>query len=286
MERPAPRQQVRRLSGRHLAARYRRAYEKRGVATFVPEWNPENCIQCNRCSYVCPHASIRPFVLTSEEAAKAPFGEEHSIPAIGKEFVSGSRFVQQVDVLDCLGCGNCVDVSPGQERQQSSRDALSLQTQEAQDKNWEWLVRNVTNKADKVNVALNVKNSQFAQPLFEFSGACSGCGETPLHQAYHPALRRPRDRGQRHRLLLDLFRFGAQHSPTRSMRRVTVLHGQTPLFEDFCEYGLGMYIGYEKLRDRVRKPPPAFPLQDRLRLRRAKSLSAGSTDAMTVPSPA
>ena len=99
------------------------AYEKRGVATFVPEWNPENCIQCNRCSYVCPHASIRPFVLTSEEAAKAPFGEEHSIPAIGKEFVSGSRFVQQVDVLDCLGCGNCVDVCPGKEATKLSRCA-------------------------------------------------------------------------------------------------------------------------------------------------------------------
>ena len=87
-------------------------YEKRGVAAFVPEWNPENCIQCNKCSYVCPHACIRPFVLDEAEMAAAPFGEEHSIPAIGKTF-TGMRFVQQVDVLDCLGCGNCADVCPG-----------------------------------------------------------------------------------------------------------------------------------------------------------------------------
>ena len=83
------------------------AYEKRGVAAFVPEWNEENCIQCNKCAYVCPHAAIRPFVLDASEMANAPMAEDKTLPAIGKQF-AGMRFLQAVDVLDCLGCGNCV----------------------------------------------------------------------------------------------------------------------------------------------------------------------------------
>ncbi|MDE6366144.1 MAG: 2-oxoacid:acceptor oxidoreductase family protein, partial [Muribaculaceae bacterium] len=86
-------------------------YEKRGVAAYVPHWDPANCIQCNKCAFVCPHAAIRPFVLTADEMAKAPFGDDRTIPAIGKVF-DGMRFIQSVDVLDCLGCGNCVDVCP------------------------------------------------------------------------------------------------------------------------------------------------------------------------------
>lgn len=224
------------------------AYEKRGVAAFVPEWNPDNCIQCNKCSYVCPHAAIRPFVLDAEEMKAAPFGEDATIPAIGKTF-TGMRFRQQVDVMDCLGCGNCVNVCPGKK----GNKALSMQhfeSQEAQDANWEWLVKNVKSKADLVNVKLNAKNSQFAQPLFEFSGACSGCGETPYVK-----------------LITQLF--GANEIVANATGCSSIYSGSAPstpyttdenghgpawansLFEDFCEYGLGMYIAYEKLRKRA-----------------------------------
>ena len=223
-------------------------YEKRGVAAFVPEWVEENCIQCNKCAYVCPHAAIRPFVLTPEEMAKAPFGEDATIPAIGKTF-TGMRFMQTVDVLDCLGCGNCVDVCPGKKGEK----ALVMKPLESQldiQKNWDYCVSDVKSKASLVDVKANVKNSQFSTPLFEFSGACSGCGETPYVK-----------------LITQLF--GDREIVANATGCSSIYSGSVPstpytkdengrgpawansLFEDFCEFGLGMTLANEKMRARL-----------------------------------
>jgi len=148
-------------------------YEKRGVAIKVPEWIPENCIQCNQCAFVCPHAAIRPFLLTEEEAANAP---DNFVMLDGKgPGMDGLKFRIQVSTLDCTGCGNCADICPSKEKALVMK---TLDTQKAiQAPNWEFasdlpIKKNVMSKE-------NVKGSQFQQPLFEFSGACAGCGETP-----------------------------------------------------------------------------------------------------------
>ena len=155
------------------------AFEKRGVEAFVPVWNVENCIQCNKCAYVCPHAAIRPFVLTDDELKGIEIDtQEMKAP----KTMAGMHFRVEVSVLDCLGCGNCADVCPGKKGEKAltmvpfNVDAPEM-VQEA--KNWDYLVKNVTSKQDLVDIKQSPKNSQFAQPLFEFSGACSGCGETP-----------------------------------------------------------------------------------------------------------
>ena len=221
------------------------AYEKRGVAAFVPEWIPENCIQCNKCAYVCPHAAIRPFVLDAEEQKGAKFAQ---LKAVGKAF-DGMTFVQSVDVLDCMGCSNCADVCPGK-KGEKALVMKPLESQLPQAENWDYCIKNVKSKQNLVDVKANVKNSQFATPLFEFSGACSGCGETPYVKLISQLF------GDREMVANATGCSSIYSGSVPSTPYTTNAKGQGPawansLFEDFCEFGLGMKIATDKMRDRI-----------------------------------
>ena len=223
-------------------------YEKRGVAAFVPVWTAENCIQCNKCAYVCPHACIRPFVMTDEE--KAGFTAdtlEMKAPAAMK----GMHFRMQVGVLDCLGCGNCADVCPGNPK--AGGPALKMVPLEGElheAANWDYLVKNVKSKQHLVDTKANVKNSQFATPLFEFSGACSGCGETPYVKLITQLF------GDRQIVANATGCSSIYSGSVPSTPYTTNEKGQGPawansLFEDFCEFGLGMTLANDKMRERL-----------------------------------
>ena len=223
------------------------AYEKRGVAAFVPTWNADNCIQCNKCAYVCPHASIRPFVLDAEEMKgfNAPVIEMKA-PAAMK----GMNFRIQVSVMDCLGCGNCADVCPGNPKLGKALTMVPLEQELAEAPNWEYCVKNVKSKQDLVDVKSNVKNSQFAQPLFEFSGACAGCGETPYVKLISQLF------GDREIVANATGCSSIYSGSIPSTPYTTNAKGQGPawansLFEDFCEFGLGMALANKKMRARI-----------------------------------
>ncbi len=222
------------------------AYEKRGVAVKVPEWQADNCIQCNNCAFVCPHAAIRPFLLTDEEASAVPAGLKLQD---GKATFKTHKFALSVSVLDCTGCGNCADVCPAKEKALVMKP---LETQVAEQANYDYLHAHVGYKDNVQNKAANVKNAQFAQPLFEFSGACAGCGETPyiktITQLYGD-----------HMMIANATGcssiYGASF-PAAPYCKNAEGHGPSwanSLFEDFCEFGLGMKLGSDRARMTVAK---------------------------------
>ena len=220
------------------------AYEKRGVAVKVPEWQADNCIQCNSCAFVCPHAAIRPFLLTEEEAANAPEGLKlQQGKAVFKEY----KFALSVSVLDCTGCGNCADVCPSKDKALVMKP---LQSQEAEQANFNWLHSHIGYKDNVQPKAQNIKNAQFAQPLFEFSGACAGCGETPYIKTITQLF------GD-HMMIANATGcssiYGASF-PAAPYCKDANGHGPSwanSLFEDFCEFGLGMKVGSDRARATV-----------------------------------
>ena len=221
------------------------ALEKRGIAVNVPVWLQEHCIQCNQCAFICPHAAIRPFLLNEEEKKNAPEGT-NTIKAIGKEF-DGLQFRIQVSVLDCTGCGNCVDVCPAKTK---ALELHPLGSQLGEILHWNYLIDDVTYKVDNTSKFKTFKNSQFAQPLFEFSGACAGCGETPYIKVITQLF------GERMMIANATGCSSIYGGTAPSSPYCPGLNGHGPawgnsLFEDNAEYGFGMATGIGKLRDRL-----------------------------------
>ncbi len=218
-------------------------YEKRGIAVNVPEWVGKNCIQCNQCSYVCPHAAIRPFLLTEDELKNAPADTE---TLKGKGGIKDYDFRIQVSPLDCTGCGNCVDVCPAPTK---ALEMQPLDSQKVEEERWMYMHNEVGYK-EVLPKEKTVKNSQFAQPLFEFSGACAGCGETPyiktITQLYGDRMMVANATG-----CSSIYGGSAPSTPYTTNKDGKGVAWANSLFEDNAEYGYGMALGVEKLRDRI-----------------------------------
>ncbi len=221
-------------------------FEKRGIAVNVPEWIPENCIQCNQCAYVCPHAVIRPFLLNEEEANNAPEG---TVTVDGKGPIKDYKFKIQISPLDCTGCGNCVETCPAKEKALVMKP---LETQMEEDERWNYMNGKVGYKDAVVEKEKNVKNSQFAQPLFEFHGACPGCGETPyiklITQLYGDRMMIANATG-----CSSIYGGSAPSTPYRTNDKGHGPAWANSLFEDNAEYGFGMAMGVEKMRQRIKE---------------------------------
>ncbi|MPL95023.1 Pyruvate synthase [bioreactor metagenome] len=221
------------------------AYEKRGIAINVPEWQQDKCIQCNQCAYVCPHAVIRPFLLNENEKENAPESMK-IVPAKALKTEEPTFYTIGVTPLDCTGCGNCAQVCPAPGKALIMKP---MNTQEEQIEAWEYAVKEVSLKKNPMNKN-TVKGSQFEQPLFEFSGACAGCGETPYAK-----------------LVTQLF--GDRMMIANATGCSSIWGGSVPatpytvnnqghgpawansLFEDNAEFGLGMFLGVKAIRERI-----------------------------------
>ena len=221
------------------------AYEKRGIAVNVPEWIPENCIQCNQCSYVCPHACIRPFLSTEEELKNAPESFK-KLKANGVKSETPYFYTIGVTPLDCTGCSNCAEVCPAPGK------ALIMKpfdSQHDQIEAWNFAVEDIKNKKNPMNKK-TVKGSQFEQPLLEFSGACAGCGETPyaklITQLFGDRMMIANATGCSSIWASS----GAATAYTKNQQGYGPAWANS-LFEDNAEYGLGMFLGVKTIRERI-----------------------------------
>ncbi|MBR3587959.1 MAG: pyruvate:ferredoxin (flavodoxin) oxidoreductase [Clostridia bacterium] len=215
------------------------AYEKRGVAVLVPEWDPAKCAKCNKCSYVCPHATIRPFALSEEEVAAAPANMKKAPKPVVK---TNYTYTLAVSPMDCMGCGVCVGVCPT-----ASLKMVSRESQEAEQKVFDYCVANVTEKAETV-ANMNVVASQYKKPLLEFSGSCAGCAETAYARLVTQLF------GDRMYISNATGCSSIWGGPAATSPYTTNAKGQGPawansLFEDNAEHGYGMFLGQKAIRD-------------------------------------